>query len=359
MVDAVTSGTSPAPIPAAKPPLASNGRPQQFNADGSAVPDLIAYHHRPEELGIEGIVTLPEANPEDSGFFGEDGLTFGDLLDIINPLQHIPIISSIYRAITGDEISPGARIAGGAVFGGPVGAGIAIVNAAVEASTGDDIGEAIIAALTGDAAPDESSAIASAGAAAPAGEVFSALTAAKTGPALPASTLPPDTTLALVKSVPHAQTTDLRENGKQQAATPMPAAVRKPFGGMGALPFTRLQNQAEDPVGAILQARATVPAAGPIAGLGGATQTPLARPSEIPNISSRLAEKLTALTGQAALPDRADRKPEEKKNNPFKNQETATAQDGKQFVPAALVPQNMLDTLDRYRQMKQAEASPG
>lgn len=359
MVDAVAPGPSPASIPAAKPPLAGNGRPQQYYADGSAVPDVIAYHHRPEDLGIEGIVSLPEANPEDPGFFGEDGLTFGDFLDIINPLQHIPVISSIYRALTGDEISPGARLAGGALFGGPIGAGIAIVNAAVEASTGDDIGATIIAALTGDETPDEPVAVAAAVTTTPAGATDSTLAAASPGPALPASPLPPDTTLALARTAPAARNTGLPEPALQQAPATVPAASRKPFGGMGALPFTQLQSQTEEPVTAVLQARAAVPAAGPIAGLGGAAQASLARQTNIPNISSRLADTLTALSAQTALPDRIVKKPDEKAVNPFENRETAVATQDRQVVPPALIPQNMLETLDRYRQMKQAEVSPG
>jgi hypothetical protein len=51
----------------------------------------------------------------------EKGLTFGDFLDVINPLQHIPVVSTVYRMITGDEIGMGARLAGGALYGGPLG----------------------------------------------------------------------------------------------------------------------------------------------------------------------------------------------------------------------------------------------
>ena len=54
--------------------------------------------------------------------FGADGFTFGDVVDVVNPLQHIPVIGSLYRKITGDQIDPGARIAGGALFGGVIGA---------------------------------------------------------------------------------------------------------------------------------------------------------------------------------------------------------------------------------------------
>ena len=56
-------------------------------------------------------------------------LRFADFLDVINPLQHIPIVSSIYRAITGDEINGPARVLGGALFGGPLGLVAGIIDA--------------------------------------------------------------------------------------------------------------------------------------------------------------------------------------------------------------------------------------
>ena len=46
---------------------------------------------------------------------------FRDLLDIVNPLQHLPIISSIYRWLTGDRPGEAAEIAGDALYGGPIG----------------------------------------------------------------------------------------------------------------------------------------------------------------------------------------------------------------------------------------------
>ena len=65
---------------------------------------------------------------EKNGIFGKDGFTFGDILDIVNPLQHIPIVGSIYRNITGDTIAPAMQIAGGALFGGPIGAVVSLVT---------------------------------------------------------------------------------------------------------------------------------------------------------------------------------------------------------------------------------------
>lgn len=89
----------------------------------------------------------------DDDFFGEDGFTFHDFLDIINPLQHIPVVSTIYRDLTGDDISQGSRLAGGTLFGGPIGLGAAIVNNAMEAQTGKDLGETALAFLLGEDEP--------------------------------------------------------------------------------------------------------------------------------------------------------------------------------------------------------------
>jgi len=86
--------------------------------------------------------------------FGEDGFGFDDFLDIINPLQHLPIISNIYREITGDELSPGSRIIGGGIFGGGIGLAASVVNTAIEAETGKDIGGHVLALFNEEGTPD-------------------------------------------------------------------------------------------------------------------------------------------------------------------------------------------------------------
>ncbi len=53
----------------------------------------------------------------------KDGVfKFSDFIDMVNPLQHLPFVSSIYRKATGDEISSASEVMGGALYGGPVGA---------------------------------------------------------------------------------------------------------------------------------------------------------------------------------------------------------------------------------------------
>jgi len=64
--------------------------------------------------------------------FGDDGPSFKDVLDLVNPLQHIPIVGNIYRELTGDALAPGIRIAGGALFGGPIGAALSVAGLVID-----------------------------------------------------------------------------------------------------------------------------------------------------------------------------------------------------------------------------------
>lgn len=90
-----------------------------------------------------------------SQFWGKDGLSFKNVVDAINPLQQLPIVSSIYRAITGDTISSGARIAGGTLYGGPIGFASALFNEIVKTQTGGDVGENLVAMGKGDPATQQ------------------------------------------------------------------------------------------------------------------------------------------------------------------------------------------------------------
>ncbi|MEK6747067.1 MAG: hypothetical protein AABY33_08565 [Pseudomonadota bacterium] len=81
-------------------------------------------------------------------FFGEGGLSFKSVLDSINPLQQVPGLSTLYREVTGDTISTGSRLVGGALIGGPIGFAIALFNEIVGGVTGKDIGGNLLAAVS-------------------------------------------------------------------------------------------------------------------------------------------------------------------------------------------------------------------
>lgn len=80
----------------------------------------------------------------------EDGFSFNDLLDIVNPLQHLPVVSTLYREFTGDEIRPESRVVGGGIFGGIIGAAASLMDVAVEELSGDTMGGHVMTALFGD-----------------------------------------------------------------------------------------------------------------------------------------------------------------------------------------------------------------
>lgn len=101
--------------------------------------------------------------------FGDDGFNFRDVLDLINPIQHIPIIGNIYRNLTGDVAAPAIRIAGGALFGGPLGAAFAAANVALKQIVHPDVDVGPLAepgtALAAKGAPTEAKGEAGSGAA--------------------------------------------------------------------------------------------------------------------------------------------------------------------------------------------------
>lgn len=80
----------------------------------------------------------------------DEGINVLDLLDIINPLQHIPVLNYAYRALTGDTIKPISRIMGGALFAGAIGAASALVTNVLEEGTGRSLPENLTALASGD-----------------------------------------------------------------------------------------------------------------------------------------------------------------------------------------------------------------
>ncbi|MGB0681343.1 MAG: hypothetical protein ACPGOV_01470 [Magnetovibrionaceae bacterium] len=99
---------------------------------------------------------LSQLNPvpvSDDGLkaFGDDGFSFLDVVDMVNPLQHVPVVSTLYRELTGDEIGHVPRLVGGGLYFGALGLASAAVNSIIEEATGRDIGEHMVAMVTGDA----------------------------------------------------------------------------------------------------------------------------------------------------------------------------------------------------------------
>lgn len=75
---------------------------------------------------------------------------FHHLLDVVNPLQHLPIIGTIYRAITGEKLDAVEKIAGDTLYGGLWGAVSSIADVAFEGLTGKSFEDTAIALFKSD-----------------------------------------------------------------------------------------------------------------------------------------------------------------------------------------------------------------
>jgi hypothetical protein len=72
---------------------------------------------------------------------------------VINPLQHVPVIGTIYRAITGEHLDPVEKIAGDTLYGGLWGAVASIADVAFEGITGKSFEDTALALFKSDESP--------------------------------------------------------------------------------------------------------------------------------------------------------------------------------------------------------------
>jgi hypothetical protein len=93
------------------------------------------------------------ARPAASGSDGPS-IPFLDVLSALNPLQYLPVVGTIYRAVTGNTIPEPIRMAGSLVvsglMGGPIGVLTNIATTIAEKATGIDperIGRSVLAQL--------------------------------------------------------------------------------------------------------------------------------------------------------------------------------------------------------------------
>ena len=249
---------------------------------------------------------------KEGGSFG-----FHDLLDTINPLQHIPVVSTIYRWLTGDTPGNVARIVGDGLYGGPLGLAAGALSVAVKEETGKDPGEVALALVTGDSGGADETRV-----------------AADATPAAPAATptAGPPTQLPAQASPTPAPT-----------ATPVAAAAALP----PAVPFTA---DAHPPIPLFKGAPAPAPL--PASGApSAAEQAFLAQ-----NALFQRAAQRQSLAGRPITP-------------PIPLQLTGQVLPGTARPPAPLpagaqngpieVPQRMLDALDKYMQLQQQKPPRG
>jgi len=103
---------------------------------------------------------LPVQKPGDGNFadtdvddgegeFGFDSV-LNTVVDAVNPLQHIPGVSTAYQSVTGDTQNAISSMAGGFLFGGPVGLAAGAATSFFEFLSGQSVGKTISDFFTGE-----------------------------------------------------------------------------------------------------------------------------------------------------------------------------------------------------------------
>jgi hypothetical protein len=155
-----------------------------------ATPGLPIQPNRPLSLEEE---RMPAASVG-----GEPSPTpkFSDFVALLNPLQNLPVVGTIYRQMTGDVPHPAARVIGGLIWGGPIGLIGAALTYVAEQVSGKGTTEIVKSIFDGSAtAPALADAAPPPGSADPAVEPVAAgvappMTAQAAAAAAPAPALP-------------------------------------------------------------------------------------------------------------------------------------------------------------------------
>ena len=271
-----------------------------------------------------------------ANWFGEDGFDFKDVLDIVNPLQHLPVVGTLYRALTDDTLAPGPRILGGTLFGGIAGFVSSIANAVYENETGKDFGDTALALVTGDDT---------------AGPAVASATAAKTVPAAPA---PAAATEPAPLAAPYAAIIP---------TAPSPLAIAGHAKAPG-IPLAAPGTATEDPVAALISARSAVPATRNSAATG-LPATNFRSSLKMPDgraVPIEFKQKVATADARGAEPPAAKAeapRPLQPAAGPSKQ---AAASDVKHVAPGGVqadVPVLMRQALEKYETLMKSRTTPG
>ena len=110
-------------------------------------------------------ITITPENGKDgtTQFFGPNGPSFGDVVDAINPLNNIPVISDLINGDSADKPSVASKLAGGLLYGGPIGFAASLINEIFTEATGHGVAGSVVAALSGDSTTQVASAAGASG----------------------------------------------------------------------------------------------------------------------------------------------------------------------------------------------------
>lgn len=174
------------------------------------------------------------------GGMPDHDVTFSEVLSTLNPLQYIPIVGSIYRAVTGDSAPPAAQIVVSTLLGGPLGLVASAADAILQQATGKDVGERLVSMFipddnTPDKQPPATQYAANTQPPAPTGS-----TASASGTTTTPTTPTPAASLATAAATPTSAATPATPTSAAAPATPAwgPAPLAQPAAATTAGPTT-------------------------------------------------------------------------------------------------------------------------
>jgi hypothetical protein len=112
-----------------KPPIFT--RQNHFDKDRMAGSVSIWGENTSNNMGKNSHILSATDNKGSQNTQVPPSFSFSEFLDIINPLQHIPVVNKLYQSLTGDTASSVSQIIGGTIYGGALGGSISIMNAAI------------------------------------------------------------------------------------------------------------------------------------------------------------------------------------------------------------------------------------
>jgi len=88
---------------------------------------------------IQSAAHIGTDDPRDKAKVNSSSNLFDTLIDTVNPLQHIPGVNGVYQEVTGDKSNALSSMAGGFLFGGPLGLAAGAAGSFLEMLTGKSL----------------------------------------------------------------------------------------------------------------------------------------------------------------------------------------------------------------------------
>jgi hypothetical protein len=104
---------------------------------------------KPASVLAQSAPGVPSSATGTAGAQPHEGF-FHHLWNVVNPLQHVPVIGTIYRAITGEHLDAVEKIAGDSLYGGIWGAIASVADVAFEGLTGKSFEDTALALFKSD-----------------------------------------------------------------------------------------------------------------------------------------------------------------------------------------------------------------